>query len=98
VAYRNNKLLKLAKEAPHCFHCGTENFGQVVACHSNSLAMGKGISLKAADLPAFLCNRCHDLQDGRTPGWTIEEKLNNWAWAALKSIRWALEDHPEVFR
>lgn len=37
-----------------------------VLCHSNSLAEGKGIGLKAPDLAAaFGCAACHDVLDGR---------------------------------
>lgn len=40
----------------------------VVLCHSNSLADGKGMGLKAPDTAAcFGCSSCHDLLDGRRP-------------------------------
>lgn len=40
----------------------------VVLCHSNSLADGKGMGLKAPDLAAcFGCSDCHDVLDGRRP-------------------------------
>lgn len=39
-----------------------------VLCHSNSLADGKGMGLKAPDTAAcFGCSACHDLLDGRRP-------------------------------
>ena len=39
-----------------------------VLCHSNYLADGKGMGLKAPDLAAaFGCAACHDLLDGRRP-------------------------------
>lgn len=39
-----------------------------VLCHSNSLADGKGIGLKAPDEKAcFGCSACHDVLDGRRP-------------------------------
>jgi hypothetical protein len=39
-----------------------------VLCHSNSLADGKGMGLKAPDEKAcFGCSACHDLLDGRRP-------------------------------
>lgn len=39
-----------------------------VLCHSNSLADGKGMGLKAPDTAAcFGCARCHDVLDGRAP-------------------------------
>jgi hypothetical protein len=40
----------------------------VVLCHSNSLADGKGMGLKASDEKAcFGCSACHDVLDGRAP-------------------------------
>lgn len=40
----------------------------VVLCHSNSLADGKGMGLKAPDTAAaYGCASCHDLLDGRAP-------------------------------
>lgn len=39
-----------------------------VLCHSNFLADGKGMGLKAPDTAAaFGCSACHDLLDGRRP-------------------------------
>lgn len=43
-----------------------------VLCHSNALADGKGMGLKAPDTAAcFGCSACHDVLDGRRPlpGW-----------------------------
>lgn len=49
----------------------------VVLCHSNSLADGKGMGLKAPDTAAcFGCSSCHDVLDGRRPrpdGMTYEQ-------------------------
>lgn len=40
----------------------------VVLCHSNELAAGKGMGLKAPDTEAaFGCSACHDVLDGRAP-------------------------------
>lgn len=40
----------------------------VVLCHSNRLADGKGMGLKAPDTAAaFGCSCCHDVLDGRRP-------------------------------
>jgi len=62
--YRNKRILELAKEAPHCFWCNAENWGQVVACHCNLIEFGKGMGIKAADIPiAYLCGTCHELID-----------------------------------
>lgn len=39
-----------------------------VLCHSNELADGKGMGLKAPDTAAaFGCSACHDVLDGRAP-------------------------------
>lgn len=39
-----------------------------VLCHSNNLADGKGMGLKAPDTEAcFGCSACHDVLDGRRP-------------------------------
>jgi hypothetical protein len=39
-----------------------------VLCHSNFLADGKGMGLKAPDTAAaFGCSACHDVLDGRAP-------------------------------
>ncbi len=39
-----------------------------VLCHSNALADGKGMGLKAPDhLAAYGCSACHDVVDGRRP-------------------------------
>lgn len=39
-----------------------------VLCHSNQLADGKGMGLKAPDAAAcFGCSSCHDVLDGRAP-------------------------------
>jgi hypothetical protein len=39
-----------------------------VLCHSNELADGKGMSLKAPDTAAaYGCSACHDVVDGRRP-------------------------------
>lgn len=43
-----------------------------VLCHSNALADGKGMGLKAPDTAAcYGCSACHDVLDGRRPlpGW-----------------------------
>jgi hypothetical protein len=39
-----------------------------VLCHSNALADGKGMGLKAPDTAAAIgCSACHDVLDGRRP-------------------------------
>lgn len=99
TVYRNKKLLALAKESPYCMRCRQPNIGQVVAAHANMQTMGKGMGLKAADVPAYLCQTCHDAVDGRVNhGMGTREKHAEWAIAAIHSMRWVLENHPEVFR
>ena len=89
--YRNEKLLKLAKEAPHCMAtgCFEHNYGQVVACHSNSIQDGKGMGTKAHDVVAFGCKSCHDFWDGRDNSDATPEQrrldyyhavYNTWVW------------------
>lgn len=49
-----------------------------VLCHSNQLADGKGMGLKAPDERAcYGCSACHDVLDGRRPrpAWLTYEEL-----------------------
>ena len=51
-----------------------------VLCHSNRLADGKGMGLKAPDEKAcFGCSDCHDVLDGRRPlpGWMTRQQLDD---------------------
>lgn len=51
-----------------------------VLCHSNRLADGKGMGLKAPDSTAcFGCSDCHDVLDGRRPlpGWMTRQQLDD---------------------
>ena len=101
MTYRNAKLLALAKEAPYCFRCRAPNGGQIIAAHANMESMGKGIGHKAADIPAYLCGDCHDIVDGRKREKDVEITRGalqaEWCRAAVLSMRWALENHPEAF-
>lgn len=73
--YRNPKILQLAKEAPNCMYCGRNNDGSVVAAHMNGIEYGKGMGQKAHDVPAYLCNECHAIADGRlNPGGIVMTK------------------------
>ena len=51
-----------------------------VLCHSNRLADGKGMGLKAPDSAAcFGCSDCHDVLDGRRPlpSWMTRQQLDD---------------------
>jgi len=51
-----------------------------VLCHSDRLADGKGMGLKAPDAKAcFGCSDCHDVLDGRRPlpGWMTRQQLDD---------------------
>jgi len=51
-----------------------------VLCHSNRLADGKGMGLKAPDSAAcFGCSDCHGVLDGRRPlpGWITRQQLED---------------------
>lgn len=50
-----------------------------VLCHSNSLADGKGMGLKAPDTAAAIgCSACHDVLDGRRPrpAWLTKDAVD----------------------
>jgi len=99
MIYRNKKLLALARIAPKCFCCGKDNDETIVAAHLDSQSMGKGMGFKAADVVAFVCHQCHDAIDGRNNIYSCRlDRQSEWAMACVKSIRWALENHPEVFK
>lgn len=49
-----------------------------VLCHSNELADGKGMGLKAPDTAAAIgCSACHDVLDGRRPrpAWLTKDQV-----------------------
>lgn len=69
--FRSKKLLAAAKDQP-CVLCGST--GATVAAHANSVALGKGTRIKAPDYyTAWLCQKCHDIVDGRIPWVTVRE-------------------------
>lgn len=59
--FRSQTLRDLAAKVPHCMYsrCRVMNKGQVVLAHSNHLCDGKGMGLKAHDVPCFICGDCH---------------------------------------
>ena len=90
MTYRNEKLLKVVREAP-CQQCGIQN-GTVVAAHSNQMRDGKGRSLKASDYRiAALCHYCHyEIDQGSKL--SREERLNIWEDAHRKTIGWLFDN------
>ena len=84
--YRNKKLLRMAKDAPYCFCCGT-NDGTIVAAHSNQIRDQKGKGIKAHDFRvAYICHNCHhEIDQGKK---TKEEKKELWEEAHRATIGW----------
>ena len=98
--FRSPKILALAKEAPHCFWCGADNWGQVVAAHSNLIEMGKGTGIKAADVPiAYVCTTCHELIDNPPPSHHLGRMDRELMFfkASARTMHWlAQEGHLEI--
>lgn len=87
MSYRSDALLRSA-EGQACTICGV--VGTTVAAHANSVALGKGMGIKAPDcFTAHLCQVCHDLYDGRRGKLTKQEKEDLWMTAFLRTVkRW----------
>ena len=80
------RLLASAKGKPCCF-CH-DNDMTTVPAHVNSVALGKGKGIKAPDyFHARACQRCHDLYDGRRPGWSKEERLERFFYAYCRTVQ-----------
>lgn len=61
--------------------------GTTVAAHSNALEHGRGAYHKAPDyFVAYVCQRCHDLIDGRNGGLSQEEKRELWLRAFVRTV------------
>lgn len=90
--FRCPTILDLAAKAPVCMNpgCSTWNNAQVVACHSNHQRHGKGIGIKAHDIPVYLCGACHDKLDGRAKGWDQVQREQVWAEALFQTMLWLL--------
>ena len=82
--YRNKRVLAHARDQ-QCQGCGSLD-GTVVAAHSNSQRHGKGMGIKAHDIPAYLCSWCHEFVD-RSRTASNEERQAYWMEAARKSYR-----------
>lgn len=94
MIYRNPKLLRLARHAPHCMNprCHSRNTGGVVSAHSNQLRDGKGRGLKAHDFRvAWLCPVCHFAID-QGARMTREERVELWEDAHRATIGWLFEN------
>ena len=62
MTYRNEKILRLAKDKP-CANCNAQD-STVVAAHSNLHEHGRGYAHPSHDCYiAFLCVRCHHWLD-----------------------------------
>lgn len=84
MSFRSKKLLRSA-EGQACVECG--DIGSTVSCHVRSVAMGSGTGIKAPDcLTMHLCQRCHDLYDGRVPGLNKEGKEAMWNRCFVRTI------------
>lgn len=97
--YRNPRLLALARQAPRCMSCGRANDGTVVAAHSNAQRHGKGMGIKAHDLPAYLCFRCHSEVDGVAGSFNRHERDRIWLDGMFQTFLWLLQEgHLQVAR
>lgn len=95
--FRSPKLLKLAAKAPHCMMCHGGSEGEMVGCHSNYIRHGHGTGMKAHDLVLFACATCHDLLDGRKPGWDPMQKELAWSDGLFNTFLWLFQSgHLEV--
>jgi hypothetical protein len=78
-------------QIPGICNCDPET---TVLCHSNEIADGKGMGLKAPDTAAcFGCASCHDVLDGRRlrPEWLTREQL-------IRGFRAAVERTHAILR
>jgi len=88
--YRSPKILKAARDSLSCHLCDKNNDGTVVAAHSNRIADGKGMGIKAHDYRvAFLCHDCHQKIDAGKL--SRENKIFYWELAHRKTIGWLFE-------
>jgi len=86
MSFRSSKLLKSAQGQP-CAFC-LMNDGTTVPAHVNLVALGKGKGIKAPDFfTVRACQQCHDLYDGRRPGWSTTERFERFAWAYFRTVR-----------
>lgn len=94
MTFRSKKLLDYAKDCPECMDCGNVNYDghQLCAAHIPTGAEFKGTGMKPADnLIAYVCQHCHDSMDGRAKRINIQERMEHWSRAHLRSWVWLME-------
>ena len=85
MSYRNKKLLRFAKDQP-CVLCHSS--GTTVAAHLRSVEFGSGTGIKCPDyFTAWLCQRCHDMIDGRAGRLPADERKDLWMRAYLRTVQ-----------
>jgi hypothetical protein len=92
--YRSEELRDMAQDAPHCMvpWCNKHNEMDVILAHSNSIKDGHGMSQKSHDIPCYVCQRCHDIIDGRcdVKDWDPSDRIIMRLQATYHSILWLL--------
>ena len=84
MSFRSQKLLR-ALRGRGCVLCGATD--GCASAHANSVELGKGMGIKAADYySAWLCRRCHCLIDGRIGRLSHDEQQAMWTRAYLKTV------------
>jgi hypothetical protein len=90
--FRSKRLRELASKTPHCMLCREPNTGNIVLAHSNCLADGKGMGMKAHDIPCYLCPTCHDYIDGRLTDWSLTDRERMRLEGTYNSVLWLLQE------
>lgn len=82
--FRSKKLTDAAQHF-NCQCCG--KYRPSVPAHANWQQYGKGAGLKAHDcFVAFVCQRCHDIIDGRAGKLSNDERHDMWSVAWRNTI------------
>ena len=93
--FRSQTLRDLARLAPYCMSCGGGHEGEMVGCHSDALEDGHGAGLKANDVLAYCCGRCHAQIDGQPEGGpvlSLAERRAMFYRAAYRTTAWLLQE------
>lgn len=88
---RSRKLRQSAKECPGCQYCYAPNYDgqQLCLAHSNELRHGRGAYHKSEEIfGAVLCQKCHDLCDGRCGMLSKREKREMHRIAHERTLLW----------